>query len=83
MVVHLSIHDNRIIPRFHLAGVAAGCSVSVFRIEPATGELHEMLGTAMVGEGGWVDMAEPTTVPAGEAFIAPAEADSNGPKPVQ
>ena len=30
--------DDRIIPRFHLEGVPAGRHVSVFRIDPGTGE---------------------------------------------
>ena len=30
--------EGRIIPRFHLEGVEAGRQVSVFRIDPGTGE---------------------------------------------
>jgi hypothetical protein len=30
--------DDRIIPRFHLEGVEAGQQVSVFKIDPGTGE---------------------------------------------
>jgi len=62
--------DDRIIPRFHLEGVEAGRQVSVFRIDPQTGERLGLLATAIVGDGGWVDLAEPIIVRAGEAFIA-------------
>ena len=65
--------DDRIIPRFHLEGVEAGQQVSVFRIDPGTGERLGLLATATVGEGGWVDLPEPIIVRAGEAFIAVPE----------
>lgn len=62
--------DHRIIPRFHLEGVPAGRLVSVFKIDPHSGEQLGLLATATMGEGGWVDLAEPITVVAGDAFIA-------------
>jgi hypothetical protein len=62
--------ENRMIPRFHLEGVEAGFRVSVFKIDPDTGERLSLLATATVGEGGWVDLAQPIIVRAGEAFIA-------------
>ena len=62
--------DDRIIPRFHLEGVEAGRRVSVFKIDPGTGGQLGLLATATVGEGGWVDLAEPIMVRTGEAFIA-------------
>jgi hypothetical protein len=65
--------DDRLIPRFHLEGVAAGRQVKVFRIDPSTGERMGLLATATVGEGGWVDLSEPIIVQAGEAFIAMPE----------
>ena len=65
--------DDRIIPRFHLEGVEAGRRVSVFKIDPGTGERLGLLATATVGEGGWVDLAEPIIVRAGEAFVAVPE----------
>jgi hypothetical protein len=65
--------DDRIIPRFHLEGVEAGRRVSVFKIDPHTGERLRLLATATVGEGGWVDLQEPITVRTGEAFIAVRE----------
>ena len=65
--------DDRIIPRFHLEGVPAGQRVSVFKIDPGTGERLGMLATATVGEGGWVDLREPIIVRAGEGFVAVPE----------
>jgi hypothetical protein len=62
--------DDRIIPRIHLEGVEAGRRVSVFKIEPGTGERLGLLATATVGDGGWVDLPEPIIVRAGEAFVA-------------
>src|SRR5438094_1750884 len=62
--------DDRLIPRFHLEGVEVGRRVTVFRIDADTGERLELLATATVGEGGWVDLPEPITIRAGEAFIA-------------
>ena len=67
--------DDRIIPRFHLEGVGAGRRVSVFKLDPATGERLELIATAMVGEGGWVDLPEPIIVRAGEGFVALTEED--------
>lgn len=65
--------DDRIISRFHLEGVEAGRCVSVFKIDPGTGERLGLLATAAVGEGGWVDLPEPIIVRAGEAFVAVPE----------
>ena len=65
--------SDRIIPRFHLKGVPAGGNVSVFSIDPVTGERLGLLALATVGEGGWVDLAEPIIVKAGEAFVAVPE----------
>jgi hypothetical protein len=62
--------DDRIIPRFHLEGVEKGRRVSIIKIDPTTGERQAVLATAMVGEDGWADLAEPIIVRAGEAFIA-------------
>ena len=63
--------DDRIIPRFHLESVEAGRRVTVFTIDPGTGERLSLMAT--VGEGGWVDLSEPIIVRAGEAFIAVPE----------
>ena len=67
--------EARIILRFHLEGVEAGQRVSVFKIDPGTGERLGLLATATVGEEGWVDLTEPSIVRAGEAFIAVPEQD--------
>ena len=61
---------DRIIPRFHLEGVGNGRRVSVFKIDPGTGERLGLLATAAVGEGGWVDLPQPLAVRSGEAFVA-------------
>ena len=69
--------DDRVIPRFHLEGVEAGRRVDVFRIDPATGVRLGLLTTGVAGDGGWVDVREPITVRAGDAFVAvPREADT-------
>ena len=65
--------DDRIVPRFHLEGAEAGRPVSVFKIDPRSGERLGLLATAIVGEGGWVVLAEPIIVRAGEAFVAVLE----------
>jgi hypothetical protein len=65
--------DDRIIPRFHLEGVETGQRVSVFKIDPITNERLGLLAMATVGEGSWVDLAEPIIVRAGEMFIVVPE----------
>ncbi len=65
--------DDRIIPRFHMEGFEAGRRVEVYKFDPITGERVGLLATATVGEGGWVDLAEPIIMRAGEAFIAVPE----------
>jgi hypothetical protein len=62
--------DDRTITRFHLEDVESGRHVSVFKINPGTGERLGLLATATVGEGGWVNLPAPIIVRAGEAFIA-------------
>ncbi len=59
---------DRSIPRFHFEGIGAGRQVEVFKTDADTGERLVLLATATVGNGGWVDPAEPI-VRAGEAFI--------------
>lgn len=68
--------DDRIIPRFHLEGVEAGRRVSVYKIDPGSGERSGLLMTATAGEGGWVDLAESIVVRAGEAFVAVPEQET-------
>jgi len=62
--------DDHILPRFHLEGVEAGRRVSVFWIDPGTGERLGLIASATAGDGGWVDLAEPIVVRAGEGFAA-------------
>ena len=64
---------DRIIPRFHLEGVEAGRRVKVYMIDPGTQERLGLLATAIVGDGGWVDLLEPIIVRAGEAFVVVPE----------
>jgi hypothetical protein len=68
---------DRIVPRFHPEGVGAGRRVAVFRLDPATGGRLGRLTTGVAGDGGWVDVADPIVVRAGDAFVAvPGEADA-------
>jgi hypothetical protein len=62
--------DDRIISRFHLEGVDAGQQVSVFRIDPGTGARLGLLAAAKISADGWVKLAEPIIIRAGEAFVA-------------
>lgn len=68
--------EDRIIPRFHLEGIEAGQQISVFKVDPSTGNRLGLLATATVGEGGWVNLGEPIIVRAGEAFVAVPEPSS-------
>jgi hypothetical protein len=62
--------DDRIIPRFHLEGVEAGRCVSVFRLDPVTGGRLNRIASATTADVGWVDLAEPIMVKAGDGFVA-------------
>jgi len=62
--------EDRLIPRFHLEGVPSGQPVLVFKVDTDTGERRGLLATASVGRDGWVDLATPIIVGAGDAFIA-------------
>jgi hypothetical protein len=68
--------DDRIIPRFHLEGVEAGRRVAVSRLDPVTGGRRDRIATATTGDGGWVDLAEPIIVRAGDGFVVVPEASS-------
>jgi len=68
--------DDRLIHRFHLEGVPAGERVSVFQVNPSTGEWLGLLATETVGQDGWVDLAKPITMRAKEAFVAVPELSS-------
>jgi hypothetical protein len=67
--------DDRIIPRFHLAGLEAGRRLSVYMIDPPTGERLGLLVAAIVGADGWVELRVPILIRAGESFIAVPELD--------
>ena len=47
--------------------------MSVFRVDPGTGERLGLLATATVGEGGRVGLRGPILVRAGEALVAVPE----------
>jgi hypothetical protein len=76
MVLHEDPHstfrfaEDRVISRFHLDGVMPGTPVAVYRIDSTTEERRDLLMTATVGDGGWVDLLEPIRVRAGDAFVA-------------
>jgi hypothetical protein len=65
--------DDRLIRRFYVEGVPAGQLVSVFKVDPITGEWLGLLATGTVEQDGWVDTADPIIVKAGDAFIAVPE----------
>ena len=75
--------DDRIIPRIHLEGIEAGRRVSIFKIDPITGESLGLLANATVGDGGWVDLDQPIVVRAGDAFVAVTTDESIRLRPVQ
>ena len=64
---------DRLVPRFHLAGVAAGRRVSVYRTGP-DGKRVEMIAVGVTGPDGWVELPEPIVVRAGEGFDAVPDA---------
>ena len=65
--------EDRIIPCFHLEGITAGHRVSVIKVDPGTGERLGQLATGTVGADGWVDLAEPIIVRAGDVFLVVQE----------
>src|SRR4051812_3316593 len=70
--------DDRVIPRFHLEGVQPGVTVRVYKLNPATGERHDLLAKVATAEGGWVDLPVPLVVRAGGAFAAVQAATTSG-----
>jgi hypothetical protein len=62
-----------LIPRFHSGAIEAGRRVSVFQIEPNTGERLGLLATA-VGDRGWMVLSAPDRVaPPSRPIPAPAD----------
>jgi hypothetical protein len=68
--------DDRVIPRFRLDGIEPGQRISVFELDPVKDERRGLIGTATVGDGGWVDLPEPIIVRAGQGFVAVPEEDA-------
>ncbi|MEK7413204.1 MAG: hypothetical protein AAB263_07790, partial [Planctomycetota bacterium] len=64
--------ENRLIPRFHLEGAEAGRRVSVFKIDPGTGERLDLQAMACVGESGWV-VVDPKNWTTAEGLILSAK----------
>jgi hypothetical protein len=65
--------EDRIIPHFHLEGVEAGRRVAVYKLDPDTVVHLGVPVRAAVGEGGWLDLAEPIIVRAGAVLVAVTE----------
>ncbi|MFO0806753.1 MAG: hypothetical protein U0791_26910 [Gemmataceae bacterium] len=76
--LHLPVRRRPDHPRFHLEGVEAGRHISVYRIQPDSGDRLDLLASAVMGEGDWVDLREPIIVQAGEAFVAVTDAATAG-----
>ena len=70
--------EDRLIPRFHLEGVTAGRLVRVYAADPMSLQPGNLLATAVVGEGGWVDLPQAIVVRAGEVFVVFPEKDGEG-----
>ena len=66
----IPLHRDRLIPRFHLGGVAAGVRVTVYKYDASTQTRLGLIATATVGENGWVDLPDSIHVRAGEGFVA-------------
>jgi hypothetical protein len=47
--------ESRRVSRFHLEGAKLGSPVNVYRFEETTLRPGAFLGSATVGDGGWVD----------------------------
>lgn len=73
--------DDRIIPRFHLEGMMEGLRVRITRIETVNEVRSTMIATAIVGRDGWVDLAQPIRVRAGEGFVVEPDQGSASIKP--
>jgi hypothetical protein len=65
--------DDRLVPRFRLEGVPPGRPVSLFGLDPATGERLGLLARGTTAADGWVELPSPLRVRAGDAFVAVPE----------
>lgn len=61
--------EPRRVSRFHLYGVAEGASVAVYRFDSATQTREAQLAEAVVGAGGWVQLAEELQVDENSGFV--------------
>lgn len=68
--------ESRIIPRFHLDGIAVGVRVSVFGYNARTETRLGLIAAATVGDGGWVDLPEPLVVTSRAGFVVVPEEDN-------
>ncbi|MBX9681428.1 MAG: hypothetical protein K2X38_21955 [Gemmataceae bacterium] len=62
--------DSRIIARIRLEGATAGQRVKLVRVDASTLKQSDVIAEANIGADGWVELAEPLIVHAGEAFVA-------------
>lgn len=62
--------DSRIISRIHLEGANVGQRVKLVRVDASTLTQGDFITEATVGADGWVELAEPLVVHAGNAFVA-------------
>ena len=60
--------EPRVVGRFHLEGVAAGTPVAVRRLATPGDLVGELLTTATVGAGGWVEVTPALRVDAANGF---------------
>ena len=60
--------EPRVVGRFHLDGVAPGTVVAVRRLRTPGDVVGEMVATAIVGSGGWVEIDPALRVDAANGF---------------
>lgn len=65
--------EDRSVQRFHLAGSTAGKSIRVYETDSKSRQRKGLITSAIVGEDGWVELAAPLIVRAGEGFIVEFE----------
>ncbi|VTR97972.1 hypothetical protein [Tuwongella immobilis] len=65
--------EERIVPRFHLEGIAPGVRIAIFALtaSDAAGESRgDWLMDALVGDASWVTVEPPLRVGPGRGFVA-------------
>ena len=60
--------EPRVVGRFHLEGVARGTAVAVRRLLTPGDVVGELLATATVSDGGWVEVTPALRVDAANGF---------------